>query len=61
MDVLQQDNAVWRANVLCYNDPELHQPRLAHDEFDAYVEHVMDTLIPPAATPTASPWWPPSR
>ena len=31
MDVLQQDNAVWRANVLCYNDPELHQPRLEHE------------------------------
>ena len=26
---------------------QLHQPRLAHDEFEAYVEHVMDTLIPP--------------
>ena len=25
---------------------QLHHPRLAHDEFDAYVEHVMDTLIP---------------
>jgi AcrR family transcriptional regulator len=25
---------------------QLHQPRLAHDEFEAYVEHVMDTLIP---------------
>jgi hypothetical protein len=31
MDVLQQGNAVWRANVLCYNDPELHQPRLEHE------------------------------
>jgi dimethylamine monooxygenase subunit A len=31
MDVLQQDNAVWRANVLCYNDPELHQPKLEHE------------------------------
>lgn len=31
MDVLQHDNAVWRANVLCYNDPELHQPRLEHE------------------------------
>ena len=27
----QQGNAVWRANVLCYNDPELHQPRLEHE------------------------------
>lgn len=37
MDVLQQGNAVWRANVLCYNDPELHQPRLEHERrpFDA--------------------------
>ena len=25
---------------------QLHQPRLNHDEFEAYVEHVMDTLIP---------------
>lgn len=25
---------------------QLHQPRLHHDEFEAYVEHVMDTLIP---------------
>jgi len=25
---------------------QLHQPRLDHDEFDAYVEHVMATLIP---------------
>lgn len=31
MDVLQEGNAVWRANVLCYNDPELHQPRLEHE------------------------------
>jgi hypothetical protein len=31
MDVLQTGNAVWRANVLCYNDPELHQPRLEHE------------------------------
>jgi hypothetical protein len=31
MDVLQESNAVWRANVLCYNDPELHQPRLEHE------------------------------
>ena len=26
---------------------QLGQPRLHHDEFDAYVEHVMATLIPP--------------
>ncbi len=25
---------------------QLHQPRLQHDEFEAYVEHVMATLIP---------------
>lgn len=25
---------------------QLHQPRLHHDEFEAYVEHVMVTLIP---------------
>lgn len=25
---------------------QLHQPRLHHDEFEAYVEHVMQTLIP---------------
>ena len=25
---------------------QLHQPRLPHDEFEAYVEHVMATLIP---------------
>ncbi len=25
---------------------QLHQPRLQHDEFQAYVEHVMTTLIP---------------
>lgn len=31
MDVLQPGNAVWRANVLCYDDPELHQPRLEHE------------------------------
>ena len=31
MDVLQPGNGVWRANVLCYNDPELHQPRLEHE------------------------------
>jgi len=27
---------------------QLHQPRMQHDEFEAYVEHVMATLIPPA-------------
>ncbi|RYI35462.1 MAG: TetR/AcrR family transcriptional regulator [Acetobacteraceae bacterium] len=26
---------------------QLHHPRLHQDEFEAYVEHVMDTLIPP--------------
>ena len=25
---------------------QLRQPRLPHDEFEAYVEHVMATLIP---------------
>ena len=25
---------------------QLHQPRLSHEEFEAYVEHVTDTLIP---------------
>lgn len=31
---------------------QLQQPRLQHDEFEAYVEHVMQTLIPaPEATP----------
>lgn len=33
---------------------QLHHPRLAHDEFEAYVEHVMDTLIPPTVPPAAS-------
>jgi hypothetical protein len=28
---LQPDQAVWRANLLCYNDPELHQPRPEHE------------------------------
>lgn len=32
---------------------QLHNPRLAHDEFEAYVEHVMDTLIPPVPAPRA--------
>ena len=30
---------------------QLHQARLQHDEFEAYVEHVMATLIPPAMSP----------
>jgi AcrR family transcriptional regulator len=25
---------------------QLHQPRMTHEEFEAYVEHVTDTLIP---------------
>ena len=25
---------------------QLHQPRMSHEEFEAYVEHVTDTLIP---------------
>jgi len=29
--MLQPDQAVWRANLLCYNDPELYQPRLEHE------------------------------
>ncbi len=32
---------------------QLHNPRLAQDEFEAYVEHVMDTLIPPVPVPRA--------
>jgi hypothetical protein len=28
LGALQPGKAVWRANVLCYNDPDLHQPRL---------------------------------
>ena len=31
---------------------QLNQPRLQHDEFEAYVEHVMATLIPPTCPPT---------
>lgn len=58
MDVLQQGNAVWRANVLCYNDPELHQPRLEHERrpFDpagpVYVRVERQALkrLTPAAT-----------
>ena len=51
MDVLQAGNAVWRANVLCYNDPELHQPRLEHERrpFDpagpVYVRVERQTLM----------------
>lgn len=36
---------------------QLGQPRLSHEEFDAYVGHVMDTLIPqahPQITPAAA-------
>lgn len=29
--MLQPDQAVWRANLLCYNDPDLFQPRLEHE------------------------------
>lgn len=29
--MLQPDQAVWRANLLCYNDPNLFQPRLEHE------------------------------
>ena len=49
--VLQAGNAVWRANVLCYNDPELHQPRLEHERrpFDpagpVYVRVERQTLM----------------
>lgn len=32
---------------------QLQQPRLQHDEYEAYVEHVMATLIPTVTTPTA--------
>jgi hypothetical protein len=28
LNALQPGKAVWRANVLCYNDPNLYQPRL---------------------------------
>lgn len=31
---------------------QLQQQRLQHDEFEAYVEHVMDTLIPQDASPS---------
>ena len=33
---------------------QLHQARLQHDEFEAYVEHVMATLIPSDLTPSDS-------
>lgn len=29
--MLQPNQAVWRANLLCYNDPNLFQPRLEHE------------------------------
>jgi hypothetical protein len=29
--MLQPDQAVWRANLLCYNDPDLFQPRPEHE------------------------------
>ena len=29
-------------------NPQLHQARMQHDEFEAYVEHMMATLIPSA-------------
>jgi len=32
---------------------QLQQPRLQHDEYEAYVEHVMATLIPDTKTPAA--------
>jgi hypothetical protein len=34
---LQPGKALWRANVLCYNDPDLHQPRRESEKrpFDA--------------------------
>ena len=33
---------------------QLTQPRLAHDEFEAYVEHMMATLIPSSPRDSAS-------
>ena len=33
---------------------QLQQSKLQHDEFDAYVEHVMSTLIPPIPPTTAA-------
>jgi dimethylamine monooxygenase subunit A len=37
LNALQPGKAVWRANVLCYNDPNLYQPRLEIEKrpFDA--------------------------
>jgi len=32
LSALQPGNAVWRANVLCYNDPDLFQPRLESEK-----------------------------
>ena len=32
LTALQPGKAVWRANVLCYNDPDLHQPRLESEK-----------------------------
>jgi dimethylamine monooxygenase subunit A len=32
LSALQPGNAVWRANVLCYNDPNLFQPRLESEK-----------------------------
>jgi dimethylamine monooxygenase subunit A len=32
LNALQPGNAVWRANVLCYNDPNLFQPRLESEK-----------------------------
>ncbi len=34
---------------------QLQHPRLAHDEFESYVEHVMSTLIPPVSIPSVPP------
>jgi len=31
LTLLPASQAVWRANVLCYNDPNLHQPRGEHE------------------------------
>lgn len=32
LTALQPGKAVWRANVLCYNDPDLYQPRLESEK-----------------------------
>jgi hypothetical protein len=34
---------------------QLQHPRLGHDEFESYVEHVMATLIPPSSHAAAAP------